>query len=125
MKDGLAAKNLNEIPTYISGDLSNNKELNFFDIGMKSIVELSNLIESYDVIFWNGTLGVVENDMYSCGSKTLIDILINSKKKVIVGGGDTAGFVNKFKNNFYYVSTGGGASLEYLSKNKLVGTSIY
>ncbi len=125
MKDGLASKNLLEFPTYVSGNLSTDSELNFYDIGMKSVVELSNLIEKYDVIFWNGTLGVVENDWYSCGSKTLIDILNKSNKKVIIGGGDTAGFVNKFNNNFYYVSTGGGASLEYLSKNNLVGLNIY
>ena len=125
MIDGLAAKDLNQFPTYISGNIAHTDDLNFYDIGMKSVVELNRLIESHDVIFWNGTLGVVENEWYSCGSKTLIDILNKSNKKVIIGGGDTAGFVNKFDHSFYYVSTGGGASLEFLSKNSLVGIDIF
>tara|TARA_Y100000813_G_scaffold198293_1_gene185939 strand:- start:41 stop:2185 length:2145 start_codon:yes stop_codon:yes gene_type:complete len=125
MKDGLAASNLEEFPTYISGNINDHDNLNFYDIGMKSILELSALIDEHDVIFWNGTLGVVENNWYSCGSKTLIDILNKSNKKVIIGGGDTAGFVNNYTHSFYYVSTGGGASLEFLSKNSLVGLDIF
>jgi len=52
-----------------------------------------------------------------------VGILQMSNKKIIIGGGDTAGYINKFhyQNNFYHVSTGGGASIEYLSDGKLVG----
>ena len=70
---------------------------------MKSIIELNEIINKYDIIL-NGTLGVVENELYKYGSDTLIQLLIKSNKKVIIGGGDTACFVNKFKHNFYYVS---------------------
>ena len=49
---------------------------------MKSFNALHQLIKQHDIIFWNGTLGVVENDWYSCGSKTLIDILNKSNKRV-------------------------------------------
>jgi len=43
------------------------------------------------------------------------------KKKVIVGGGDTGGFVNKYDHHFTHISTGGGASIEYISFDRLVG----
>lgn len=126
MKDGLSSVSIDNAnnPTYTTTTQLKEGE-NFYDIGMQSIVDLNNLINNYDIIFWNGTLGVVENEKYSNGSTTLMNILMNSNKKVIIGGGDTAGFVNKFKHNFYYVSTGGGASLEYLSKHELEGLKIY
>ncbi len=120
MKDGLCAKSLDDMPHYCSNEeLPNN--FNFYDIGVKSMFELGKLIEQNDIIFWNGTLGVVENTLYHYGSSTLINILINSKKKVIIGGGDTGGFVNNHSHNFYYVTTGGGASIDYISNDTLVG----
>lgn len=120
MNDGLASKDLESISNYYSiKDLPNNK--NFYDIGMQSIIELNDIINKYDIIFWNGTLGVVENNLYSYGSNTLIQLLIKSNKKIIIGGGDTACYVNKFNHNFYYVSTGGGASIDYISNGNLVG----
>ena len=123
MEDGLASESLNIIPSHISTfDLRENK--NFFDIGLRSLITLSDLIDKNDIIFWNGTLGVVENKLYQHGSVSLVNYLINSKKKVIIGGGDTACFVNKYNHNFYYVSTGGGASLDFLSHGKLIGLSI-
>ena len=97
----------------------------FFDIGMQSIIELNNLIEKYDTIFWNGTLGVVENKMYSYGSTTLMNMLMNSGKKVIVGGGDTACFCNRHAHNFHFVSTGGGASIDYISSGSLAGLKFF
>ena len=48
---------------------------------------------------------------------------MSKNKKIIIGGGDTACFANKFNHNFYFVSTGGGASLEYLSFGNLTGLS--
>ena len=122
MIDGLVGKDLVDKSEYsLTEDLKEDKY--FFDIGMQSIVELTNLIDKYDVIFWNGTLGVVENNLYKHGSVSLVNYLINSKKKVIIGGGDTACFVNKYDHNFYYVSTG-RASLDFLSHGKLAGLSV-
>ena len=120
MNDGLGSNDLESNCNYYH---INNlpKDKNFYDIGMKSIIELNNIINEYDIIFWNGTLGVVENELYRYGSDTLVQLLIKSNKKIIIGGGDTACFVNKFKHNFYYVSTGGGASIDYISNGNLVG----
>ena len=126
MVDGLASTDLDSFPTYQSADDSRDVTKNFYDIGMQSIVELDSLIKQYDLIFWNGTLGVVENKLYSYGSTTLVKLLMSSGKKVIVGGGDTSAFVEQFPHNFYYVSTGGGASLEYLSNEEgLVGLRVF
>ena len=120
MTDGLSAGDLKSTPAYkTSGQLG--EEEYFFDIGMESIVHLTELIEEYDTVFWNGTLGVVENDLYKHGSTVLVKTLIQKNKKVIIGGGDTACFVNRFPHEFYYVSTGGGASIDFLSNETLVG----
>lgn len=122
MSDGLCSDNITSTPKYKTiYDLEPDEW--FFDIGMQSIVKLNELIDEYDVIFWNGTLGVVENDLYKHGSVSLINILMSKNKQIIIGGGDTACFTNKFNHNFYYVSTGGGASLEYLSYSSLIGLS--
>ena len=124
MSDGLASSDLKEPGSYYNSEnLPENK--NFFDIGMQSIIELNNIIQEYDIIFWNGTLGVVESDLYSYGSRTLLELLIKSGKKIIVGGGDTACFVNKYNHNFYYVSTGGGASIDYISNGSLAGMNYF
>ena len=124
MNDGLSSEDLNNKCTYYhSRDLPENK--NFFDIGMQSIIELNAIIQHYDIIFWNGTLGVVEHDLYKYGTQTLIELLKKSGKKIVIGGGDTACFVNKFEHNFYYVSTGGGASIDYISNGSLIGYDYF
>ncbi len=129
MEDGLASESLNIIPSHISTfDLRENK--NFFDIGLRSLITLSDLIDKNDIIFWNGTLGVVEDSKYKYGSEMLIQILINAinknkNKKVIIGGGDTGGFVNKYKHNFTHISTGGGASIEYINNDDLIGLKLF
>ena len=46
-------------------------------------------------------------------------------KKVIIGGGDTGGFVNKYNHNFTHISTGGGASLDYISNGHLLGYDVF
>ena len=126
MSDGLCAQNLNEMPEYTT-NRNLPKEKYFFDAGMNSLFELDALVQQSDLIFWNGTLGVVENDLYKQGSSSLVDRLTKASvngKKVIVGGGDTGGFVNKFNHNFYYITTGGGATLEYICNDTLVGVEF-
>lgn len=124
MHDGLASEDLNNKCTYYqSFELPETKY--FFDIGMQSIIELNSIIQNYDIIFWNGTLGVVEHELYQYGTRTLIELLKKSGKKIVIGGGDTACFVNKFEHNFYYVSTGGGASIDYISNGSLIGFDYY
>jgi phosphoglycerate kinase len=126
---------LNEHGEVISLDYKIDKELNNFensensekfvnmlDIGPNSLLKLFEIIMKHDIIFWNGTLGMVEKPLFSVGSDRLVKFLISNKNiQVVVGGGDTAGFVNNYNHEFTHVSTGGGASVEYIGNNGLVG----
>lgn len=84
------------------------------DVGPKTILTLQKLIATMDIIFWNGTLGIVESPVYKRGSLLLLHALEHCKADVIIGGGDTAGFVNQYPNTLSHISTGGGASIHYL-----------
>jgi len=97
----------------------------FYDVGINSMQDLAKLIVDSDVIFWNGTLGVVENKLYCKGSVALVEMLMDSSKQVIIGGGDTAGFVNNYPHQFDFVSTGGGACIDYISNGSLVGVDFF
>jgi phosphoglycerate kinase len=125
MEDGLASENSdNEAIYYSSDNLPVNKY--FFDIGGISLNNLENIIKEYDIIFWNGPLGLIEKDDYKGGSNCLIDILIKSGKRVLIGGGDTAAIINNgFKDKFEFVSTAGGALIEYISNKTLVGLEYF
>lgn len=74
-------------------------------------------------IIWNGPLGVTEVPEFAAGSKAMADVIIETKGVSIVGGGDTAGFVDAqgLHDKFTWVSTGGGASLELMSGKLLPG----
>jgi phosphoglycerate kinase len=97
----------------------------FYDVGINSMQDLAKLVADCHVIFWNGTLGVVENSLYCEGSNALVKLLMDSGKQIIIGGGDTAGFVNKFPHQFQFVSTGGGACIDYISNGSLVGVDFF
>ena len=84
------------------------------DVGPKTILTLQKLIATMDIVFWNGTLGIVESPTYKRGSLLLLHALEHCKANVIIGGGDTAGFVNQYPNTLSHISTGGGASIHYL-----------
>ena len=125
MEDGLCAKTL-DAPFSEKNTEDLNDDEYFFDIGSKSLHTLVTLFQDHDVIFWNGTLGVVENDKYKTGSERCVQYLQSAmqndcNKKVIVGGGDTGGFVNMYEHHFTHISTGGGASIEYITFDHLVG----
>ena len=118
--DGFGNTNPDSKPIYFQDvyDKSNNM---IFDMGSLTLNMIYNYIEKSDVVFWNGALGITEHSFYKNGSEMLVKILRNSKAKVIIGGGDTAGFVNNYENNYEHISTGGGASIEYISTGTLVG----
>ncbi len=123
-KDGFGLKDNSKLYLNYENTIYNNKDyyVNMCDIGPNSLNKLFELVNSHDIIFWNGTLGIVENNNFSTGTSLLTNYLISiNNKKIIVGGGDTACFVNKYSHNFTHVSTGGGASIEYISNNGLIG----
>ena len=96
------------------------------DIGPSTIERYKGEIESAKTILWNGPPGVFEIDKFLNGTKEIAHALKNAKEKgavVIAGGGDTASAINKLglKDGFTHISTGGGASLEFLAGKKLPG----
>ncbi len=105
-------------------DLSNNDI--GYDIGPKTIKLFLKELTNAKRVILNGPMGVYENTFYSKGTKKVFNYLANSKAKVLICGGDTISALHnlKIKNNFYHISTGGGASLEYIAKRKLPGIDI-
>lgn len=128
MNDGYGNISLNErMGKYLYNyNIQNN---NYYDIGTHSLNKLYELIDQNDIIFWNGTLGVVEHELYKNGSEKVLEYLLKSGKRIIIGGGDTASFVNNYiKKNIdekdmrlqnVHICTGGGASIEFIIKGKL------
>lgn len=89
------------------------------DIGPKTLKIFEDNLKSAERVIINGTMGKNEDERYAKGSRELFEILANLPAKVLVGGGDTASAVKEFglTDKFYHVSTGGGATLEYLGGN--------
>lgn len=110
----------NEIKKYRKLDEIENNDI-IYDIGEKTIEEYTTVINNSKTVFINGTVGLYENKDFEFGTKTLFEILANSDAKIFVGGGDAVSAANKlgFENSFYYKSTGGGATLEYIINKKM------
>jgi glyceraldehyde 3-phosphate dehydrogenase len=130
MSDGYGSSNLESKSEYIESIVDSS--LNVYDIGRDSLEWLKYYIKESDIVFWNGSLGVIEHEDYRKGSLELLEFLFQQKDKtIIIGGGETASLIQDktcLKN--VYVSTGGGALLEYLQNkvlhNKtLIGLEIY
>lgn len=85
-----------------------------YDIGPQTINYYKSLISGDDFIVWNGPLGMFENTDYETGTKKTMEYLNKNNIKTIICGGDTANAALKYDLNFYYISSGGGAALEYL-----------
>ena len=97
------------------------------DFGPNSLNKMSNLISSAETIIWNGPVGVFEFKNFEMGTRTIGESIANSKAYSVAGGGDTVAAINKFKlrEKISYVSTAGGAFLEYLEeKSARANTTI-
>ncbi|MCX5668422.1 MAG: phosphoglycerate kinase, partial [Candidatus Omnitrophica bacterium] len=94
------------------------------DIGPRTIKLFEDKLKDARTIIWNGPLGVFEMDKFAKGTETIARFLANLKgATTIIGGGDTAAAMSKFKveDKMTHISTGGGASLEYLEGRGLPG----
>ena len=94
------------------------------DIGPASASNFAAAIAQCKTVFWNGPMGVFEFENFSHGTKTIAKALTQVDGMAVVGGGDSAAAVRKLgfaDNEFSYISTGGGASLEYLEGKDLPG----
>jgi len=93
------------------------------DIGPKTIELFDSKLKSAKTIVWNGPLGIFEMDAFSKGTAEVAGFVAGLKATTIIGGGDTAAAVAKFKlqDKMTHISTGGGASLEFLEGKTLPG----
>lgn len=96
------------------------------DIGPQTVKNFSALLSGANTIFWNGPMGVFENKAFSDGTFAIAKAVADSKGVKIVGGGDSAAAAEAsgFADRMTHISTGGGASLEYLQGEKLPGLEI-
>ena len=106
------------------GDIDKNDII--MDVGPITIKKLNVIIKEAKTIVWNGPLGVFEFEKFSNGTKNLAQEIAISDAYSIAGGGDTIAAINKFnvKKNISYISTGGGAFLEFLEGKKLPAIEI-
>ena len=95
------------------------------DIGPKSIKLFEDKLSAAKTIVWNGPVGIFEMDAFSKGTQEIAKFISTLKATTIIGGGDTAAAVAKFKleDKMTHVSTGGGASLEFLEGKQLPGVA--
>lgn len=126
-------KNRNKIiyPTdvvVLSNDKPEKKEINdvldediIYDIGSKTIDMYKEKIDDAKTIFINGTVGLYEDDRFAKGTKDVLTYITDSKAIKIAGGGDSVSSINRFDLNksFDFLSTGGGATLEYIASGKI------
>ena len=92
-----------------------------FDIGAKSALAIAKIIENAGTVVWNGPVGVFEFDQFGAGTKTIALAIANTKAFTLAGGGDTIAAIQKYgiESNIDYISTAGGAFLEFLEGKKL------
>jgi phosphoglycerate kinase len=96
------------------------------DIGPKAIEDFSNIIKKSKTIMWNGPMGVFEMSNFENGTKSVAQAIADATENgayTLIGGGDSAAAINKFnfQDKVSYISTGGGALLEYLEGKELPG----
>ena len=93
------------------------------DIGPKTAEKYRMAISSASFVVWNGPMGKFEDEKYAAGSKAILDAICESDAWKIAGGGETVEFIDKHKqaDKFDFISSGGGAMLEFLAGDKLPG----
>jgi phosphoglycerate kinase len=96
------------------------------DIGAQTARELADLLEKAGTIVWNGPIGVFEFDQFGAGTRTVAEAIAKSKAFSIAGGGDTIAAIAKYgiTDKISYISTGGGAFLEFLEGKTLPAIAI-
>ncbi len=122
--DVIVSKNLDGIGEKKDINQINDDEM-ILDIGKKTISEIKDVIKNSNTILWNGPAGYFENPNFQNGTKEILEAIcqktIEDKIFSIAGGGETVAAINKFKklDSFTFVSTAGGAFLEYLEGKDL------
>jgi len=124
--DAVVSKNIEGIGINKDIEEVNDDEM-ILDIGPKTISLIKKIIDDSKTVLWNGPAGYFENPNFQIGTKEILEIITqktaNDKIFSVAGGGETVAAINKFKkfNSFTFVSTAGGAFLEYLEGKTLPG----
>ena len=125
-EDVLIGKNLDDEPQIKQLDNIKDDDI-ILDIGPKTLDKIKRIIENSETVLWNGPAGYFENPNFANGSYDIAKAITKKNKNntfySVVGGGDTIALINKIKliENFNFVSTAGGAFLEYLEGKELPG----
>ena len=95
------------------------------DIGPKTRELYADAVKSAKTVVWNGPMGVFENPILAAGTIAVAKALADTEATTIIGGGDSAAAVNQlgFGDKMSHISTGGGASLEFLEGKELPGVA--
>ena len=112
--------------TIVPADAMPNDQLGL-DIGPDSSAAFAEIVRGSKTVFWNGPMGVFEMAAFAAGTKAVAQALTEVDGLSVVGGGDSAAAVRQLgfaDSDFGHISTGGGASLEYLEGKALPGLDI-
>ena len=96
------------------------------DVGPSTAAEIASRIHSAATVLWNGPLGVFEQEAFAAGTRVLADAIAESESFSLAGGGDTLAAIDQFgvADNISYISTGGGAFLEYVEGKVLPAVAV-
>lgn len=125
--DVVVGKNFSaDEPAVIKDADSVSEDEMIFDIGPKSAQQLADIIMKAGTVVWNGPVGVFEFDQFGEGTKTIAMAIANTSAFTLAGGGDTIAAIQKYGiyEKVSYISTAGGAFLEFLEGKKLPAVEI-
>ena len=124
--DVIVSKSVKKGPSHHSlvGEVKDDEFI--VDVGPKTVAKALNPLEFHGTVIWNGPLGITEVPAFAHNSLVLAENIIESGADCIIGGGDTAAFIDEagLHDKFKWVSTGGGASLELMAGNELPGIKV-
>ncbi len=116
-------KYLNDPKIILPTDWVTGDDGKILDLGAQSAIAFAKVIAGAKLVVWSGPLGYFEDQRYRAGSLAIAEAIVASNAFSIVGGGETTQFIleSKMENQFGFLSTGGGAMLDFLSGKKLPG----